>query len=356
MSAVGWCQLPICANSSSSFRQGTGRAGTPISPIERRQEICQTQGTILKAGGCPPSVGTPVAPDLNCRSYLHSVGQDLKDLDGFVRINREAFHKISKKYKKRTGSAALAQRFNENVLSRPTSFATRDFVSELAHYNEILTASREAKSRIQTTPRQNSTSTTSTDGPADSGFSVRIESSETSTPDSAQPPEPVFPKKKRKLRRESLRRKIHDPSKGKNIRYWNEFDDGESVDDNAYSIYIDPNASAFPGAAAVSRFAEATTTRFKSLFRRDKPPAADLERQPLLDESNTRSSSGDDSDLEDGSTLSPYRSHPNLPTASYSSSRNPPENAGGRWPMRACKAGFILLLVLLALGAFVIWS
>jgi len=287
---------------------------------------------------------------------IFSVGQDLENIDRFVSVNRQAFHKLLKRHKKWTNSAGLSQRFNENVLSRPTSFATRDSVSALAHYNEILAASREAKSRIQTTPhsrspRPNSTSTTSTDGPTDSGFSVRLESSETSAPDTLD-----LPRKKRKLRRESLRRKIQDPTQRKSIRYWNEFDDGESPDDNAYTIYVDPNASVFPGAATLSRFAEATATKFKSLLRRDRPPAADLERQPLLDDSTTRSSSEDDSDLEDGSTLSPYRTHPHLPTASYSSSRTPPHNAGGKWLTRACIACSILLLVLLALGAIVFWS
>lgn len=289
------------------------------------------------------------------RSYLHSVGQELEDLDRFVELNRQAFHKILKKYKKWTGSPDLAQRFNANVLSRPTSFAMKDFVSTLAHCHEILASNREAKSRIRS-PRPNSTSTTSTDGPTDSGFSVRLESSGTSAPDIAQQQEPVLPQKKRELRRVSLRRKIQDPLQRQNIRYWNEFDDGESPDDNAYTIYVNPNASIFPGAATISRFAEATITRFKSLLRRDKPPAADLERQPLLDHSTTRSSSDEDSDLEDGSTLSPYRAHPHLPTASYASSRQPPHNAGGKWVTRACIACSILLLVLMSLGAIVVWS
>lgn len=352
---VGRCQLAIWANTDSSFRQGTCRAGPPtIHCYEQRQEIYHTHGTILKAGGCHPPVGASLNPN-RFRSYLHSVGQELEDLDRFVGLNRQAFHKILKKYKKWTGSPDLAQRFNENVLSRPTSFATKDFVSTLAHYNEILASSREAKSRIPS-PRPNSASTRSTDGPTDSGFSVRLESSGTSAPDTVQQQEPVLPRKKRKLRRESLRRKIHDPLQRLNIRYWNEFDDGESPDDNAYTIYVDPNASVFPGAATISRFAEATAARFKSLLSRDKPPAADPERQPLLDDSTPRSSSDEDSDLEDGSTLSPYRAHPNLPTASYSSSRQPPHNPGGKWLRRACIACSILLLVLMSLGAIVFWS
>lgn len=306
-------------------------------------------------------------PSIAVRSQLplipsHSVRQELEDIDRFVSVNRQAFHKLLKKHKKWTKSPGLSQRFNENVLSRPTSFATRDSVSALAHGNEILAASREAKSRIQKTtpqsrsPRPKSTSTTSTDGPTDSGFSVRLESSETSAPDTVQKQQdPFLPRKKRKLRRQSLRRKIQDPSQRKNIRYWNEFDDGQSPDDNAYTIYIDPNASVFPGAATVSRFAEATTTKIKSLLRHDKPPAADLERQPLLDD-RASATSDEDSDLEDGSTLSPYRTHPHLPTASYSSRRNPPPNAGGKWLTRACIACGILLLVLIALGAIIFWS
>ena len=286
---------------------------------------------------------------------IFSVGQDLENIDRFVSVNRQAFHKLLKRHKKWTNSAGLSQRFNENVLSRPTSFATRDSVSALAHYNEILAASREAKSRIQTTPhsrspRPNSTSTTSTDGPTDSGFSVRLESSETSAPDTLD-----LPRKKRKLRRESLRRKIQDPTQRKSIRYWNEFDDGESPDDNAYTIYVDPNASIFPYAATLSRFAEAAATKIQSLLRREESPAADLERQPLLDD-RASATSDEDSDLEDGPTLSPYRTHPHLPTASYSNSRNPPQNTHTNWLTRACIACSILLLVLILVGAIFIWS
>jgi len=288
----------------------------------------------------------------------HSVGQELEDLERFVRVNRQAFYKILKKYKKWTNSPDLGRRFKENVLSRPTSFAMRDSVSELAHCNEILAATREAKSRIPTpqpgSPRPNSASTTSTDGPTNSGFSARIESSETSAQDTIQP-EPIVPKRKRKLRRESLRRKIQNPSQRKTIRYWNEFDDGESPDDNAYTIYVDPNASIFPYAATLSRFAEAAATKIKSLLRREESPAADLERQPLLDD-RASATSDEDSDLEDGPTLSPYCTHPHLPTASYSNSRNPPQNTHTNWLTRACIACSILLLVRILVGAIFIWS
>lgn len=157
-------------------------------------------------------------------------------------------------------------------------------------------------------PRKTSISATSTNDFANgSGFSTRLESSETSVPESSEP-QLEASRKKKKLRRESLRRKIQDPSQPGNMRYWNEYEDSDEITgDNAYTILVDSNASStFPGAAALSRFTEASSKRIKSFFHHER--ASDLERQPLLsDRPSPTQSSSEDSSLEDGTSPNSYR-------------------------------------------------
>ena len=83
-------------------------------------------------------------------TVVYRAGQELEHLDRFVRVNRQAFRKILKKYRKWTDSPGLEQRFSDSVLSRPSSFANRNFVPALAHYNEILAGITAASS--PTTP------------------------------------------------------------------------------------------------------------------------------------------------------------------------------------------------------------
>ena len=206
-------------------------------------------------------------------------------------------------------------------------------------------------------PRPNSNSATSTnDGPTGSGFSARLESSETSVPETVEPPSTAT-RKKRKLRRESLRRESQDASQRENIRYWNEFDDGdEGTENNAYTIFIDPNASSsFPGAATISHITKASINRVKSLFRRQKTP--DLERQPLLgDHASVTRSNSEDSDLEDGAASPPYRthSHQGLPSHPRRKPLFSPRNTRETWLTGACVASFILSLVLLFMETILI--
>ncbi|KAL8822379.1 MAG: hypothetical protein Q9191_006886, partial [Dirinaria sp. TL-2023a] len=76
--------------------------------------------------------------DLFVRSKTGELTRRLEQLDRFVRVNRQAFRKILKKYMKWTDSPDLEQRFKDNVLSRPSSLANRSFIPALAHYKEIL--------------------------------------------------------------------------------------------------------------------------------------------------------------------------------------------------------------------------
>ena len=67
-----------------------------------------------------------------------STGRELGQLDRFVVVNRQGFHKILKKYKKWTDSAGLERRFQRHVLDRPTSFTNKTFLLSLALYNKVL--------------------------------------------------------------------------------------------------------------------------------------------------------------------------------------------------------------------------
>ena len=53
-------------------------------------------------------------------------------------VNRQAFHKILKKYTKWSNSASLEGRFQRHVLDRPTSFTNTNFLHSLALYNKVL--------------------------------------------------------------------------------------------------------------------------------------------------------------------------------------------------------------------------
>ena len=70
-----------------------------------------------------------------CRLRL---GRELGQLDRFVVVNRQGFHKILKKYKKWTDSAGLERRFQRHVLDRPKSFTNKNFLLSLALYNKVL--------------------------------------------------------------------------------------------------------------------------------------------------------------------------------------------------------------------------
>lgn len=111
----------------------------------------------------------------------------------------------------------------------------------------------------ESSTRQTSVSASSTtNGPSGSGFSApKGESSVTSAPDAvAPPPLSAFKKKRRQSHRKRvLEKRLGGPSQSRRTRYWNEFDDGsEGSGNEAYTIFVDPNASyGFPGAATMSK-------------------------------------------------------------------------------------------------------
>lgn len=198
---------------------------------------------------------------------------------------------------------AVAVLYKPQRMPRPYWLPLLDQDIRKVPSDESSSKSRSSKRR---TPNGGSPAST-TEGANGSGFSTRIESSETSIFESSEQL-PVASRSKRQLRRESLRRKIHDPSRQQTTRYWNEYDDGNVLtDENAYTITIDPNApSGFPGAATISRFAGKSVDGLKTLLARGKPRKP--ERRPLLghDSGLPFYVDSDDSDLEEGEASPQY--------------------------------------------------
>ena len=195
-----------------------------------------------------------------------------------------------------------------------------------------------------------------------SGFSaLRGESSATSAPEVVLSPAPDSTKKKRRKsqRRLMLQKRLSQPSQSQRQRYWNEFDDGsEGSENEAYTIYIDPNASySFPGTAAVSKFLTSLVSNIKaseekvSSWLKHAPPSAPDERQPL--HNGFPSPSIDDSDVSDTDT-SPIQNSRSTDRR-YSTFPSRPQSAAARaretFLFRSCLASFTASIILLLVAA-----
>lgn len=69
-------------------------------------------------------------------------GEDIQSLTRFVKVQRTAFQKLLKKYRRWTGSSNLAARFEAEVFKRPGSLSTKDFGFLLSQWNGVLAAIR----------------------------------------------------------------------------------------------------------------------------------------------------------------------------------------------------------------------
>ena len=169
------------------------------------------------------------------------------------------------------------------------------------------------KSKGRSTPEESSTRHTSVsasstrNGVSSGGFSaLRGESSATSAPEFLATTTLEGSKKKKRRRsnrKQMFQKRLNEPAQPGYGRYWNEFDDGsEGSQDEAYTIFVDPNASySIPGAAAMGKV-------FRSLYSNTKASKATIskwlrssqktrrgEQRPLMD--GERSPSIADSDL-----------------------------------------------------------
>ncbi|GJC89139.1 SPX domain-containing protein [Colletotrichum tofieldiae] len=75
-------------------------------------------------------------------------GEETLALARFINAQITAFRKITKKYKKWTGSPTLGARFRENVLANPKSFTRRDLNNLQTRYEELLNTLRTSSPQL----------------------------------------------------------------------------------------------------------------------------------------------------------------------------------------------------------------
>lgn len=218
----------------------------------------------------------------------------------------------------------------------------------------------------ESSTRHSSVSASSTqNGPSGSGFSAqRGESSATSAPDAltSSPRDALMEKRRRYHRKSMLQKRLQQAFLSEQQRYWNEFDDGsEGSENEAYTIFVDPNASyRFPGADAFNKFYTSLTSNIKaskdkvSSWLTNSPTGATKERERLIKDINgvngVHSPSIDDS--HDGTSSS--KSNPALQRR-YSTFPSLPQphavRARETLLLRSCIASFCASFVLLLIAA-----
>lgn len=159
------------------------------------------------------------------------------------------------------------------------------------------------------------------------------ESSATSAPEiSESPPMNALKRKRISYQRTEhpLRVQVGEQPIGHQQRYWNEFDDGDEGSENeAYTIFVDPNAaSIFPGSAALNKAIERMTINIKFSTKKIRSwlgssSAKPDELRPLIDDdfrSAHYSAEDETDDFGDDSlsptSYSPSRSRRYVPAAS----------------------------------------
>ncbi|KAK5629128.1 hypothetical protein RRF57_004843 [Xylaria bambusicola] len=269
-------------------------------------------------------------------AQIEECGQDIKALGRFVDAQVTAFRKILKKYKKWTGSTTLGIRFKGSILHHPKSFTNYNLTSLQTQYHELRTTL------------------------------------EAALPNHANALEPLFPNEShavsnRKAQRDS-RRSSHDTATMAPTGYWNEYDHGSEAGDHddAYVIYIDPNATdEFPGLAYMKNMfvnpVESVRHWLQSQKSRDMTTTAVVsspsETQSLL--GNRRNASN--GVLTDYFTATPLATDELITEDDYLSSHSSSSVADykiglhqDRMLTRAVIAAFITAFVLLGISALLV--
>lgn len=228
------------------------------------------------------------------------------------------------------------------------------------------------KSQGRSSPEESSTQHTSVsasstrNGVSSSGFSaLRGESSATSAPDILAT-SPLDATKKKKRRRSSrkltLQKQLQEPAHPRYERYWNEFDDGsEGSQDEAYTIYVDPNASySLPTAAAVSKLFGSLSSSIKASEKtilhwlRSSQRTSHGEQRPLFDgECSPNTADSDQSDTEFSNKVvgpSSHRRYSTFPAVSQA----PAVRAREAFLFHSCVASFASSLILLIVAAILV--
>lgn len=155
---------------------------------------------------------------------------------------------------------------------------------------------------------------------------------------------------------------MQEPAHPRYERYWNEFDDGsEGSQDEAYTIYVDPDASySMPTAAAVSKLFESLSSSIKASEKtilhwlRSSQTTRHGEQRPLFEgecSPNTADSDQSDTDFSKNSAeLSLYRRYSTFPAASQA----PAVRAREAFLFHSCVASFASSLILLIVAAILV--
>lgn len=142
-------------------------------------------------------------------------------------------------------------------MSNPKSFTRRDFEPLLLQYNDLLTSLR---------------------------------SSTPSSPDATTPP----------LSRQSS---TPPPVQEERQTYWNEFDDGSDVENEPYTIYIDPDAeSKIFGAKAFAQLISRARGPMEKVREWLGPMGSPRERRPLLQNTGYFAEGETDAEVDDASS------------------------------------------------------
>ncbi|WYZ41772.1 hypothetical protein EsH8_V_000667 [Colletotrichum jinshuiense] len=219
-------------------------------------------------------------------------GEETLALARFINAQITAFRKITKKYKKWTGSPTLGARFRENILANPKSFTRRDLNNLQTRYEELLNTLRTS------TPQLSEPSSPSSD-----------EQPSTLRPGSANDSffSPLPPAQQRFCQPAQPQQQQH---------YWNEYDDGSDAGgpDDEYAIYINPDDDiSFPGLDSMRAILSAPFRHARRWFsRRQDPPEGQrlLGNGPFLESYGGISPLGTDTDDE-------YASSDGMPSAGY---------------------------------------
>ncbi|TKW48267.1 hypothetical protein CTA1_4406 [Colletotrichum tanaceti] len=223
-------------------------------------------------------------------------GEETLALARFINAQITAFRKITKKYKKWTGSPTLGARFRENVLANPKSFTRRDLNNLQTRYEELLNTLRSS------TPQLSEPSSPSSDDLALSRRGSTAEYFFTPLPPAQrQPRQPVHQQQQQQQQQQQ--------------HYWNEYDDGSEAGgrEDEYAIYINPDDDmSFPGLDSMRAILAAPFRHARRWFSRRQDPEGQrlLGNAPFLESYGGISPLGTDTDDE-------YASSDGMPTTGY---------------------------------------
>ncbi|TAQ90181.1 hypothetical protein B7494_g1485 [Chlorociboria aeruginascens] len=211
-------------------------------------------------------------------SQITRCGQDIASLQRYIEAQRTAIRKILKKYQKWTGSRALTEEFNDDILRGPKSFTQKDLNPLLSQYNNLITALR------NTSPFQ----------------------SEVTTPTSTLS--------------QSRRPSVQIQTQQIQNTYWNEYDNGSEAEEEPYTIYIDPDADrTYPGAELMAYLISRARGPIEKVKFWLSPTSSPKERTSLLgngadqcyftQHTNTTETSLEDGDASSNDFPSGYATH-----------------------------------------------